>query len=228
MKPRLAFTLIELLVVIAIIAILASILLPSLQKAKGRAAAIACMSNQRQLNLQLQVYTQDYNSYFPASEAYYLGVSGVPWQISGLGIDNYAMNDKLTRCPGSKRDTSIAPYGWRSIDIGYNVWLGHPSPSYAEFNHVTVQKVECPSQCALTGDINLYNYTESYRLFEYDFMDGAWPAYRHNNLGNFSFTDGHNQAMREADAAPLYIKNGDKSTYCFAGPMALPRRGTAW
>ncbi len=54
-----AFTLIELLVVIAIMALLISILLPSLAKAKEAARDLICMSNERQIGLAITMYQQD-------------------------------------------------------------------------------------------------------------------------------------------------------------------------
>ncbi len=54
-----AFTLVELLVVIAVIAILASLLLPALSRAKMKAHRVVCLSNQRQLNLSFRVQLED-------------------------------------------------------------------------------------------------------------------------------------------------------------------------
>src|SRR5581483_11227371 len=64
-KTRRGFTLIELLVVIAIIAVLASMLLPAVNRAKGKATTISCVNNQRQLSLAMGMYADENNEFYP-------------------------------------------------------------------------------------------------------------------------------------------------------------------
>jgi prepilin-type N-terminal cleavage/methylation domain-containing protein len=59
------FTLIELLVVIAIIAILASLLMPVLAKAKAKTRSVVCLNNLKQWSLAMQMYANDHDDYLP-------------------------------------------------------------------------------------------------------------------------------------------------------------------
>ena len=59
------FTLVELLVVIAIIAILASLLMPGLSKAKAKANSIKCLNDIRQLGLSASLYAGDHDGEYP-------------------------------------------------------------------------------------------------------------------------------------------------------------------
>jgi prepilin-type N-terminal cleavage/methylation domain len=79
-----AFTLIELLVVIAIIAILSAILLPALSLAKGRAQAILCLNNTKQLTLGWQMYADDFEGRLP----YNLGMAGSSFRTPLNWVNN--------------------------------------------------------------------------------------------------------------------------------------------
>ena len=77
------FTLIELLVVVAIIGILASLLLPSLSKAREKAYIAVCLNNLKQFSIAFNAYAADDNGDFPPGQPNFEPHSG---DLSGMGF----------------------------------------------------------------------------------------------------------------------------------------------
>ena len=137
-RPCRAFTLVELLVVIGIIALLISILLPALSRAREQGNAVKCMSNLRQIYMGTELYAVAFKGYTMPSTAGTGSAQNFNWwgiEVLGaaLGVNRYGTNgasqvdavDRLAKmidCPSTDRDKD--PAISFTADYTYNGNLG--------------------------------------------------------------------------------------------------------
>lgn len=191
------FTLLELLIVMAIIGILASLLLPSLHKAREKSLQAVCMSNQRQLGVATLQWAIDHNDRLPTSS------SGGNHQYWKLRINEYMQvpiekvpvyedtGSGVFSCPSRKLEARSMKGG-----IGWNFrYLRHDDSGGSDLTleepkGFPIYKMDIPEETIVLGDTTDGDSFLNKALWRHN---GSISniAQRHSNGGNYTFSDGH-------------------------------------
>jgi len=223
MRSRRGFTLIELLVVVAILALLMSILLPSLRRARDVAKMTVCLSNQRQIGLAIYLYLEKYNNQMlpnvvPADAGKTDNWDKALARDMGLGtVTNWGGGGgrpDILLCPSSIRPGKLGAPPWGSYGLHINIARpGHGyDPNNGKFEYychwsqdfeipASHQGPRQPATLPVVFDasraISVLSYNCAYDCYVYD--------HRHVAKGdgsNFLFADWHAEYLR-ADKSVL-------------------------
>lgn len=200
---RKGFTLVELLVVIGIIALLISILLPSLTRARQSANKVACLSNQRQIAMAVRMFANDHKDYLPGSG-----------YATGEGVGQYI----ATGSPLAARDPNNAARTPESslVKLGY---LPRDSSVF-----------QCPQVNALDldgSDIATLGRHETYMYgFHVYFFGNSFDprTYEARGVGNLSTFLPKLSAARPASETILITETQSWVDYCDTANDFLPVR----
>jgi prepilin-type N-terminal cleavage/methylation domain-containing protein/prepilin-type processing-associated H-X9-DG protein len=160
-SPRKAFTLVELLVVIAIIALLISILLPSLRSARDLAKASACGGQMRSVGTGMMAYLNTANEWLPGANTSGVGLRSL--QVAAISGEEWRlMNPKLP----------VQTYDWLTPILAQD---GEVPKNRAKRFQMVTNMYHCPSQTAV--DSRLYPFSGTGVPDWDDFVkEGNWNA----------------------------------------------------
>ena len=183
------FTLIELLVVVSIIAILASLLLPSLSQARHKARKAVCASNLKQVGVALELFMKNNRGFYPAQNdpgwSGWMGVSRPGKKRAAkrilnkyIGIDNNTEENKVVSCPDN--EASYLNVGNSYTGNITDFWRGR------NLNRKTAQGQVVSSSLFVTA--------VPYIAYKY-MISGRGNTVTHNTVQDWSsnllFADGH-------------------------------------